>query len=228
LILLGLLGLSFAATPLVKASLVRARIEGETWVGVHYEMAEGWHIYWENPGQSGLATSATLVGADARGPMFPGPERFVLPGGIVNNGYADETTLLFRIVKETGANIHVSTRWLVCRDECVPGSAELDTTLDRFPRKERRVVQRSLALRPVPVEVGAFPLAADGATSAEVFPSLAFEASGALATAGIWEGRVVLTLAPLDALASGTIVVRLAGPDELRYVQVFSNDGDPR
>ena len=208
------------------ASLVRARIDGETWLGVHYEIADGWHIYWENPGQSGQATTATVRGAIATGPLFPGPERFVLPGGIVNNGYADEATLLFRIEKETAASVHVSTRWLVCHDECVPGSAELDTSFDRFPKKERRAVARSKALLPVLMDVGAFPLPADGATSAEVFPSLAFEASGATATAGIAEGRVVLTLAPLDALASGTVVVRLAGPRELRYVQVFSHDGD--
>ena len=206
------------------ASLVRAKVEGETWLGVHYRIAEGWHIYWENPGQSGLATSATVEGADARGPIFPGPERFMLPGGIVNNGYEQDATLLFRV--RDGDKVHVSTRWLVCREECTPGSAELDASLDEFPKKERRIVTRAMALVPTPVAASIFPLAAKGITNAEVFPSLAFEAAGGRATAGVAMDRVVLTLSPIDALAAGPVVVRLAGPRELRYVQVFSN-GDP-
>jgi DsbC/DsbD-like thiol-disulfide interchange protein len=205
---------------------VRAKVQDETWVGIHYEMAEGWHIYWENPGQSGLATTATLTGAEATGPIFPGPMRFVLAGGIVNNGYEDQATLLFRLKGEAEA-VHVSTRWLVCREECTPGSAELDASLDKFPRKERRKVARALALVPTPVAASAFPLAADGVTNAEVFPSLAFESAGGTATAGVAEDRIVLTLSPLDALDAGPVVVRLAGPDELRYVQVFSTDGVP-
>ncbi len=213
-----------ADVPLVTASLVRARIDDEVWVGVHYEIAEGWHIYWENPGQSGLATTATLTGGKATGPLFPGPNRFVLSGGIVNNGYERETTLLFRV--DDAKDVHVSTRWLVCREECVPGSADLDTSLRKFPRRERRTVEKALALVPEPVDVHQFPLPADGATTADVFPSLAFESSGATATAGVAEGRIVLTLSTSDALRAGPVVLRLAGPDELRYVQVFSTDGD--
>jgi DsbC/DsbD-like thiol-disulfide interchange protein len=213
-----------ADTPLVTASIARAKVDGETWVGVHYRIADGWHIYWENPGQSGLATSATLAGVDARGPIFPGPERFVLPGGIVNNGYEHDATLLFRVLD--GDDVHVSTRWLVCREECTPGSAELDASLDKFPKKERRIVTRAMGLVPTPIDARSFPLAAEGITHAEVFPSLAFETAGGTATAGVAGDRVVLTLSPLDALAHGPVVVRLAGPDQLRYVQVFSTDGD--
>jgi thiol:disulfide interchange protein DsbD len=209
---------------LVTASIVRAKVEGQTWLGVHYRIADGWHIYWENPGQSGLATSATLSGVDARGPIFPGPERFVLPGGIVNNGYDHDATLLFRV--RDGTRVHVSTRWLVCREECVPGSAELDASLDEFPKKERRIVTRAMALVPTPVDASIFPFAAKGITHADVFPSLAFEAAGGTATAGVAMDRVVLTLSPIDALGAGPIVVRLAGPHELRYVQVFSTHGD--
>jgi len=215
-----------ADAPLVTASIVRAKVEGQTWLGVHYRIAEGWHIYWENPGQSGLATSATLTGVDARGPIFPGPERFMLPGEIVNNGYEHDATLLFRV--RDGNKVHVSTRWLVCREECVPGSAELDASLDEFPKKERRIVTRAMALVPTPVGVGSFPLAAEGITHADVFPSLAFESAGGRATAGVAMDRVVLTLSPIDALDAGPVVVRLAGPHELRYVQVFSTDGDSR
>jgi thiol:disulfide interchange protein DsbD len=207
----------------VTASLVRAKVEGQTWLGVHYRIADGWHIYWENPGQSGLATSATVDGADVRGPIFPGPERFMLPGGIVNNGYEKDATLLFRV--RDGDSVHVTTRWLVCRDECIPGSAELDASLDEFPKKERRIVTRAMALVPTPVDASIFPLAAGGITHADVFPSLGFESAGGMATAGVAMDRVVLTLSPIDALDAGPIVVRLAGPHELRYVQVFSPHG---
>jgi DsbC/DsbD-like thiol-disulfide interchange protein len=212
-----------ADVPLVTASIVRAKVEGQTWLGVHYRIADGWHIYWENPGQSGLATSAKLSGVDAKGPIFPGPELFMLPGGIVNNGYEHDATLLFRV--RAGNSVHVSTHWLVCRDECIPGSAELDASLDDFPKKERRIVTRAMALVPTPVAASIFPLAAEGITHADVFPSLSFEAAGGTATAGVAMDRVVLTLSPIDALDRGPIVVRLAGPHELRYVQVFPTVG---
>jgi DsbC/DsbD-like thiol-disulfide interchange protein len=214
---------AMADAPLVTASIVRAKVEGQTWLGVHYEIADGWHIYWENPGQSGLATSAKLTGVDAKGPVFPGPELFMLPGGIVNNGYEHDATLLFRV--RDGNSVHVNTQWLVCRDECITGSAELDASLDDFPKKEQRIVTRAMALVPTPVASSLFPLEAKGITHADVFPSLAFEQAGGRATAGVAMDRVVLTLSPIDALDAGPIVVRLAGPHELRYVQVFPTRG---
>lgn len=61
--LLGLPILSTAAEKAarhVQAALVvedlRARAGGTSWVGVRLTMAPGWHTYWKNPGDSGMAT----------------------------------------------------------------------------------------------------------------------------------------------------------------------------
>ncbi len=62
-------------------------------------MAEGWHTYWRNPGDSGLATMIdwSLVPGMAVGPIqWPTPERQPY-GTLMNFGYSDEVTLLARL-----------------------------------------------------------------------------------------------------------------------------------
>jgi hypothetical protein len=200
-------------------SLVRAKIDGTRWVGVHFEIADGWHIYWENPGQSGLATAASLTGAPSEGPLFPGPQRFLLPGGIVNFGYEHDVTFLFR-VEAKRPDVHVSTSWLVCHDECIPGHAELDTSLGKIPRGERATIEKALAALPV---VGPPPDAVAPGTTVQIFPSLAFESAGGTAVGEVVGGKLELTMTPSDALERGDVVLRLAGPEGLRYVQLTSS-----
>jgi DsbC/DsbD-like thiol-disulfide interchange protein len=96
------------------------------------DIAPGWHIYWSNPGDSGLATEATFRAPDGFrvGPArFPGPARFDSPGDITSYGY-QELAMLSTVVATpdalTGDRVQFSVQasWLACRDVCVPGRAE--------------------------------------------------------------------------------------------------------
>src|SRR5580704_14735645 len=65
------------------------------WVDVHFTIASGWHIYWTNPGDSGLPTTIdwTLPENFHAGAIFwPVPQRFV-EGGIANYGYTGNADL---------------------------------------------------------------------------------------------------------------------------------------
>ena len=67
------------------------------WLGVHITIDPGWHVYWKNPGDAGLPTSATLSLPDGftAGPLeFPTPSRFEQPGDIVVFGYENSVMLL--------------------------------------------------------------------------------------------------------------------------------------
>src|SRR5947208_1943768 len=102
-------------------------------VGVRLSIRPGWHVYWKNPGDSGIATAVefTLPEGFAAGEIqYPVPQRFTQTGGIVNYGYEDEVILLATITPPEqlpSKNVHLAAKanWLVCQEECIPGEAEL-------------------------------------------------------------------------------------------------------
>ena len=63
---------------------------GTLWVDLHLDIDPGWHVYWRNPGDSGLPTEIAWklpAGFSAGEIAWPAPERFVL-GTIGNYGYS--------------------------------------------------------------------------------------------------------------------------------------------
>jgi thiol:disulfide interchange protein DsbD len=130
-----------AAGGLVKAELVAetATVAAATtlWADLHLDIKPGWHIYWRNPGDSGLPTAIDWQlppGFSAGQIVWPVPEHFV-QNGIGNYGYAGSTDLLVPVTppKElaTGQTVRLAAEasWLVCADICTPGSAKLSLSL---------------------------------------------------------------------------------------------------
>ena len=124
-------------------------VESTPHLAVVYTIEPGWHIYWENPGDSGMPTVAefsrgelppsSAPQADSRGLVgpakYPGPDKFVGAGDIVNYGWENQATLLFALTDHAfSGTIHTETRWLACREDgCVPGSASLSLVLPSAP-----------------------------------------------------------------------------------------------
>ncbi|MEY2631620.1 MAG: hypothetical protein RIR00_274, partial [Pseudomonadota bacterium] len=78
------------------ASVAAARPGTEILLGVRQQIAPGWHTYWRNPGDSGMATRISwTLPAGARGGelLWPAPRRFA-EGSDSVFGYQDEVTLL--------------------------------------------------------------------------------------------------------------------------------------
>lgn len=126
---------------LVQASLLAepAAIQpGEPFtVGIRMVMKPHWHVYWRNPGDSGLAPEIawTLPPGFAAGPVsWPTPERIPV-AHLVNYGYEGETVLLAALTPPAtlapGKPVTLAAKlsYLVCERECVPGSADLRLTL---------------------------------------------------------------------------------------------------
>lgn len=106
-------------------------------VGLLLRMDPDWHVYWKNPGESGLPTMVEWVlppGFTAGPLQWPIPQR-IETLGLVTYGYAGEVLLLSEITPpaslRAGQAIALSARagWLACRVECTPGSAKLDLSL---------------------------------------------------------------------------------------------------
>ncbi|MBL6750012.1 MAG: thioredoxin family protein [Nevskia sp.] len=112
-------------------------IGGDNWLALRIVPDEGWHVYWRNPGDSGLPTTLawTLPAAVTVGPMeWPYPRRETT-GDIVNYGYHADTLLPVPLhvppdwPAPSPVSVQAKARWLVCRDICIPGSAELSLRL---------------------------------------------------------------------------------------------------
>ncbi len=117
--------------------------------GLYFKLEPGWHVYWQNPGDAGEPPHLhwTLPDGITAGPLqFPAPKRVPL-GPLMDFGYEDEVLFPFTFhvaesAKPGPAVLHAKVDWLVCREVCIPGKAELELT---------RTVQKGLADQSVTV-----------------------------------------------------------------------------
>lgn len=127
----------------VKATLVSnvsSVKPGETFsVGVLFELKPGWHIYWKNPGDSGLPTTLNLnlpEGFEEGKLNWPVPEKFISNTVNLNYGYKD-SILLWRDIKAPDdinrilpLEIKGRTSWVSCREICIPGETDVKLNLN--------------------------------------------------------------------------------------------------
>jgi thiol:disulfide interchange protein len=102
------------------------------------EPKPGWHGYWRNPGDAGIADRATWTlpeGVEAGALRYPVPERLMI-AGLMNYVYEHPYALLVTLQVPEGVApgtrlpIAVKLEYLVCtREICVPESADLETVL---------------------------------------------------------------------------------------------------
>jgi thiol:disulfide interchange protein DsbD len=106
-------------------------------LAVRFDLEEHWHIYWKNPGDSGLSTTIDweLPESIKVGEVqWPAPERIQL-GGLVNYGYEDEAVFIVTMEAseelELGSVLAITANlfWLICKETCLPGEAALDLVL---------------------------------------------------------------------------------------------------
>jgi len=109
----------------------------QSYIGLHFQLEKGWHIYWVNPGDSGQPPHAewSLSQGLTAGEMeWPAPKRLGT-STIADFGYEVAATLLVPIraaatlktnqSAQLGAELHV----LVCREICIPGKAHISLSL---------------------------------------------------------------------------------------------------
>ena len=126
---------------LVEASLIADTstiVPGQPFrVGLHLKIAPGWHVYWQNPGDSGIATEAGWELPEnfmASSLQWPLPKRIAEPGNIEVYAYKDETLLIAEVTPPKSIDqkeiiLRANPKWLVCEQICIPGAAELELTL---------------------------------------------------------------------------------------------------
>src|SRR5579862_1271545 len=187
--LIGLLWLCPAVHALsgntVATENVKARLVSESdgigpgqsvWVALELDIRDGWHTYWRNPGDSGLATHLAWTlppGFSAGDIQWTAPHRFEL-APLINFGYSGHAEHLVKITAPASLSIgppvilSAKASWLVCSTVCIPESARLQLKLLTArtaadvgdPAEERSFARARRSL----------PVAAPGSTTARLEP----------------------------------------------------------
>ncbi len=128
------------------------------YLGLHFQLERGWHIYWVNPGDSGEPPRVTWQLPPGLSPgmiEWPAPRRLGT-SSIVDFGYEDAVTLIVPVHAEGSlaaqplANLGAEMRVLVCREVCIPGKTQLSLSLpvkSRPPAPEMRTRELFAAAR---------------------------------------------------------------------------------
>lgn len=99
-----------------------------TWFAFHQKLEEGWHVYWRNPGDSGLPLSldwSLPAGFEAGEVLYPLPERLPI-GPLANYGHKGEATFLVGVTAPANSapgeivEVGLNAAWLICEEICVP------------------------------------------------------------------------------------------------------------
>lgn len=181
-------------------------------VAATFTIHPGWHIYWVNPGDSGMPTQLTLdlpagcaAARDAAGELqidFPIPQ--VFSKGETTIGYERSVTLstavtLPKEIPAGGLPVTVRSRWLVCKRACLLGQNESRVDLAKPVAADAplaKALAESLARTPAPAPAGWKCAIADVAADSAV---LSIEAPGAA------ELRFLPYETPGARLASGLV-----------------------
>lgn len=214
----GIPGAQAAREPKTGEELVRVAVGvvGEAKPGATVRVAAtftvhpGWHIYWTNPGESGMPTQIALelpsgctAAKDAAGETlieFPVPQ--VFSKGETTFGYERTVTLSVPVtlpseIPPSGLPVTVRSRWLVCKQSCLMGQNEAKVDLAKPVAADAAIAKalaETLARTPQPMpadwkcaiaEVSAESavLTIEGAGAAEL-RFLPFETPGARLASG--------------------------------------------
>ena len=106
-------------------------------LGVHLDMAQGWHTYYKEPGDAGMKTSIDWQlppGFKVSELIWQKPEKFV-EAGITTYGYHDKVLLAAVVTAPTKLTVgdkldfKAKVKWLSCKDICLPGKGEVELRL---------------------------------------------------------------------------------------------------
>jgi len=106
-------------------------------VGIRFKLADGWHLYWRFPGDSGAAPQVKWTlppGFEAGEIQWPLPHSLKSEGDIFTNVYEGEVLLPVEIRPPASLPkgpfvFQAQLKWYVCSETCLPGEGDVSLTL---------------------------------------------------------------------------------------------------
>jgi len=142
-------------------------------LGVLFDIAPQWHIYWQNPGDSGVPTMIQfdLPAGFTHSPLhWPAPRQFQEPGDLTTFGYERRVLLWTTVTVPEGFDadgpitLKARADWLACQRECIIGKADLELTLPNGAAGRSAIFEEWQATLPVPIDHADSPARASGRT----------------------------------------------------------------
>lgn len=137
----------FDASSLVKASLLASSrdLTKPITLGVKLHIAKGWHLYWKNPGDSGLPVDVQWDlprGFAMSDLQFPIPKKFETKGS-VTYGYEHEAMFLCTLTPPenySGGDVVITAivDFLACKESCKRGVEKISLHLGKLTAQELR------------------------------------------------------------------------------------------
>lgn len=105
--------------------------------GLYIDLEEGWHTYWQNPGDSGIPARINWElpdGFESGELRWPYPQSFE-EGHLLTYGYKEESFLYQPVtvgpeVSSGRYELHADVEFLVCREACLPGFERLSLSVE--------------------------------------------------------------------------------------------------
>jgi thiol:disulfide interchange protein DsbD len=129
-----------AGKPRVEARLLVDRLpsDGQTLrIGVLFDLAPGWHLYWRNPGDTGLPTQLSWQTQYGRvsETRWPAPKTYDESDGLFTTYGYDERVLLIHDLSldsldQIDQRVALEAELLICKSQCIPAQFSLSRSLD--------------------------------------------------------------------------------------------------
>jgi thiol:disulfide interchange protein DsbD len=155
---------------------------GSITLGLKFLLRPGWHIYWSNPGDAGMAPQITLDPPGSAGPFSFPPPALLVQDSVAAYVLSGDVLLPYTATG-IGGTVSATATWLVCADICVPEHAHFTLALKGGPSAEAALFVTPLVV-PSPFAASLAPdgtLTVIGPTSAQVEAARFFpDASGVI------------------------------------------------
>ena len=133
---------------------------------VLFELKNGWHISWENPGDAGVPTAFFENDKKIKPLKISVPETFLYDEIITQYGFGDKAYYLLNLKKNTALKI----RWTACKDYCEPEEAifeigastssgfekEYENALKTFPLKAQKKLKAEIKAGTLEIDLKGF------------------------------------------------------------------------
>ncbi len=112
--------------------------QNEIYLGLEYQLNDGWKTYWQSPGEGGFPQnirwnkSNNIKSLDI---LWPTPSYFEILG-IQSIGYTEKVIFPLKIILENNLKktfISLDINYLTCKDICIPGKAKLELLIPPGP-----------------------------------------------------------------------------------------------
>lgn len=107
------------------------------YIVLRLDIADDWHVYWKNPGDSGLPTEIEWEapnGVEAVGDLIWQVPEKIKWSDMINYGFSHKMYLVQKFKTTTVSDlqkisIKANVNWLVCKEKCIPQDTSLSISL---------------------------------------------------------------------------------------------------